>query len=985
MKKIPTILFLCLATWLGAGAVVPTIMRDTDTRACRRWVDSVYNSLSQRQRVAQLVCGKAVPTQGAASRKAIRRMVQTDGVGAMLFTSGSLDDYVEMTNYAQSLAQVPLFMTFDGEWGLAMRVAGTPKFPCNMTLGAVRDTRLLRDYGAEMGRQCREIGVNVNFAPDMDVNSNPRNPVIGYRSFGEDPARVAAAGVAYARGLESARVLSSAKHFPGHGDTDSDSHKTGVTVNHSREQLDRVDLVPFDKYIGAGLSGVMVGHIAVPALDPSGRPASLSHAISTGLLRDRLGFEGLIYTDALEMAGAKLPGKNSALEALRAGADVLLSSGNPSRDIDAICAALDNGSLDAKVVEDRCRRVLSYKYAIGLDHRPDEIKLAGLRGRLDSPGSRRVMDALAAGAITVLRNEGGILPIGKLATAKIAVVNIGEPARNDFSDLCARYTRVDRFSAPLGATTLDALRSYDVVIAAVYNDSASSRKAMGQLADMPGLVGVFMINPYKMNKFHAALGHARALVLAYENLPCMRQAAAMALFGGIATSGRLPVDLPRIAPIGTGIRLPKSRIGYSSPLAEGFSPALTDSIDSIVEAAMASGAFPGAQVLVARHGNVVHERSYGLLTRGGAAVTDSTLYDFASVSKAAGTLPGVMKAVDLGLLEIDAPASRYIPALRPGAKKDITLRSLLFHESGMPPSLNMFDVMMDTASYTGRLISGRRDASHTIAIQKGAWGNNSARLRRDILSGRRTAETPVEAARGQWVGKAAFDTIMGRIYDIPLRKNRNYTYSCLNFCLLMDTEQRATGIPHDRWVTDSIWAPLGARTLCYRPSEHFDLARIAPTEKDNFLRRQTVHGHVHDETAAYLGGVSGNAGVFGSAEDLAKLCQMWLQGGRYGDVRVLGEETVRLFTTAKSPTCRRGLGFDKPDIARPDYSPTCEEASAEVYGHLGFTGTVFWVDPREDLIFIFLTNRVNPTRDNEAFNRANIRPELFRQVYRALR
>ena len=257
-------------------------------------------------------------------------------------------------------------------------------------------------------------------------------------------------------------------------------------------------------------------------------------------------------------------------------------------------------------------------------------------------------------------------------------------------------------------------------------------------------------------------------------------------------------------------------------------------------------------------------------------------------------------------------------------------------------------------------------------------------MRTDIVSADSTAATPVAAARGMWVGQAAVDTIMGRIYNIPLRKNNNYNYSCLNFCLLMDLEQRLTGQPHDRFVTDSIWAPLGAYGACYCPTLHHSLSEIAPTEKDTYLRRQHVRGYVHDETAAMLGGVSGNAGVFASATDLAKLCQMWLNGGIYGDARVLSEPTVKLFTTAKSPTCRRGLGFDKPDTANPDYSPTCDEADPSVFGHLGFTGTVFWVDPAHDLIFIFLCNRVDPTRDNEAFNRSAIRPELFRQVYKSL-
>lgn len=397
-----------------------------------------------------------------------------------------------------------------------------------------------------------------------------------------------------------------------------------------------------------------------------------------------------------------------------------------------------------------------------------------------------------------------------------------------------------------------------------------------------------------------------------------------------------------------------------------------------------TGAFPGCQVLVARGGDIVLSRSYGHTTDGGPAVTASTVYDLASVSKALGTLPGVMKAYDMGLFELSDRASDHIPGLRGTDKADVTVQQLLYHESGIRPSLAVHDAMFDPESYEGKLFTSKPDAAHSIKVQPRTYGNNSARLRADITSPTRRPGFDIEAAKGLYVGQATIDTIMQRIYTSPLRANKNYAYSCLNFCLLMDMEQRLTGIPHQQFMADSVWAPLGAYTACYRPLTKHSLDKIAPTEDDTFLRRQVVHGYVHDETAAMLGGVSGNAGVFACADDLAKVCQMWLNGGEYGDKRVLSQSTVDLFTKSKSPTCRRGLGFDKPDTVNPDNSPTCDEAGAAVYGHLGFTGTVFWVDPDEELIFIFLTNRVNPSRDNAAFNKLNIRPELFRQVYKAI-
>lgn len=985
MQKRLLITAITLAALAAAWAIVPRLDTATEQDACSRWVDSVYNSLSERERVAQLVFPKVVPTKGADSRAVIKRYVEKNGVGGLLFTAGSLEDYIEMTNYAKSIAKVPLIMTFDGEWGLAMRISGTAKFPCNMALGAVNDLSLIYEYGKEMGRHCRLTGIDVDYAPVVDVNSNPRNPVIGRRSFGEDPHRVSAAAIAFSQGMESVGVQSVSKHFPGHGDTSTDSHKERTLVHHDRATLDSIDLLPFQEYIDAGLSGVMVGHIVVEALDPSMRPASLSHKMVTGLLREEMGFNGLIYTDALSMKGARLEGYNSAVEALKAGCDVLETSDDPIGDIDAIYALVQSGKISREVIEEHCKRVLRYKYILGV-HKYQPIEIEGLMERINTPECMALIDALSNKCITALWNRNEVLPIGDLSHQSIAVVTIGKPGDNLFAETCSRYSAVDCYEMPgaADASMLKQILSHDVVVAAVFSDDANARNIYGRLTEAKTLVGAFMMTPYQMNKFRDALQQSEAVLVAYDNLPSLRKAAAMAVFGGITVEGTLPVNIPPTASIGTGVYIPKSRLGRTSPVAEGMRASLCDSVDSIVEAALAAGAFPGCQVLVARHGNVVIDKCYGHLTKGGAPVTANTLYDFASVSKVTGTLPGIMKAFDLGLYDIDAPASRYLPGLRGTDKAGITVRELLYHESGMPASLNVYDVMMDPATYSGKLIKPRRDAQHTVKISNGAWGFSGARLRNDIIAPRSSEAFPIEAASGLWVGNAAYDTIMGRIYSIPLRSSKRYNYSCLNFCMLMEMEQQLTGQAHQTWVSDSIWRPLGAHDLCYRPLESHPIEQIAPTEKDTYLRRQTVRGYVHDETAAMLGGVSGNAGVFGTANDLAKLCQMWLNGGVYGDVRVLSQQTVDLFTKSKSPTCRRGLGFDKPDMTDPEKSPTCEEAGAGVYGHTGFTGTVFWVDPDNDLIFIFLCNRVNPTRDNEAFSNSGIRPELFRQVYKSL-
>ena len=975
----------CSATILSIAS--PLSRQRLKDDACVRWVDSVYNKLTPRQRVAQLVVPKIAPDQGQAARTAVKRFVAENNVGGLLFSKGSLTEYAEIINYAQSLSEVPLMITFDGEWGLSMRIANTPRFPKNMALGAITDPRLLYDYGQEVAREFKLSGVQVNFAPVLDVNSNPSNPVIGTRSFGEDPERVARLGVAYSLGLEDGGVMAVAKHFPGHGDTSTDSHKARTIVNHTQQELDSVDLVPFEAFVNAGCSGVMTGHIVLPNVDSSDLPASLSYKMTTELLRKRLGFEGIVFTDALSMTGAKVEGKNNAVLALKAGADVLETLSSPISDIDTILAAVKSGELSQQRIEESCRRVLAYKYLLGLSARPKSIDVKSLSKAVNTAEAEALNRRLTAATMTVLRNNGDILPIKDLAGKSIAVVNIGAPAENTFSSFCARYAKTASFAIDANGASqsvLAQIKQHDIVIAAVYSDAQWARNALAHLKGEPGLLPVFFVSPYKMDKFASSLSAAPAILLAYEDTRLAQEYAAQALFGGIDVDGRLPVDLPKIAKIGTGVKIEKTRLGYSTPLMQGLKPTLTDSLDAVVSKLIEAGGMHGCQLLIAKGGDVVYDKCFGRVSQGGAAVTPSTVYDLASVSKALGTLPGIMKAYDMGMFRFDDFMSTYVPGLRQPGKDSLRVREFLFHETGFPASLNMYNVMIDTASYSGRLITARPDKSHSIKIGNRAYGNNSARLRSDITASAYSNKFPVEASKGVFTGPATYDTIMSRIYDIELKPNKDYRYSCLNFCLLMDMEQRLTGIDHDRFVADSIFAPLGAYTTCYQPTKYMPISQIAPTEKDKFLRKQHLQGYVHDELANFSGGVQGNAGLFSNADDLAKFCQMLLNGGEYGGHRFYTKATTDVFTKTKSPNSRRGLGFDKPDTAKPESSPTCEEADPSVFGHLGFTGTAFWVDPVNDLIFIFLTNRVNPTRETPVFNKSQIRPELFRQVYKAL-
>ena len=663
MKK-TFIMLLMSALSLSMWAGNPALIYQRSMAKNQQWVDSVYNTLSDRERAAQLFIPMVDPRSGATSKATISKWVKTEKMGGLLFSKGSMEEYATMTNYAQSNADVPVLMSFDGEWGLSMRIKDTPRFPYNMGLGAISDEKLLYEYGREMARECRLLGIHVNFAPVLDVNSNPSNPVIGYRSFGEDPARVSRLGIAYSRGLEEGGVMSVSKHFPGHGDTSVDSHKALPIVSHDRTTLNMVDLLPFNQYIDARLSGVMVGHLSVPALDKTGTPASLSKVITTDLLRDKMGFEGLIFTDALAMKGAN-SSINNCVAALMAGADVLLGSSSPSKDLDAVMAALKSGKITSKMIETRCKKMLAYKYALGLTvEKP--INISGLESRINSSTAEAVNRKLSAALMTVVRNDSKLLPIRGLAERSIAVVNLGASSNEIFSQFCRKYANVKVYSTSggLSASTLSAIKNHDVVIVGVFNDKAAQKQAFAQLKSIPNMVPVFFMNPYEMAEFGASLNGLKTLVLAYDDTRYIREYAAQAIFGGIEVSGRLPVNLKGIAPLGTGVKLKKSRLGYTTPEAIGLNPNLEARVDDLVNQGLKTKAFPGCQVLVAKDGNVIINKSYGTLDfEEKKEVTDETLYDLASVSKATGTLSGVMRAYDEGLFELDAPVSEYIVSL----------------------------------------------------------------------------------------------------------------------------------------------------------------------------------------------------------------------------------------------------------------------------------------------------------------------------------
>ena len=1006
MTKFKRILLALVAVALSLGAAarnnakLPNMFNKVDVVAMNSWVDSVFNSLSPEARIGQLIVAAVTPRSNDVTRDIVRRFVSQNLVGGLIYENSTIAEQAEITNLAQSLAAVPLMITIDGEWGLGMRLKEVPNFQRNLILGALDNDQLLYEYGREVARQCRRMGIQVNFAPVLDVNDNPLNPVIGDRSFGESPELVARHAIAFGRGLEDGGVMAVGKHFPGHGNSSEDSHKTLPVINKSLQEINTCELVPFRKFVEAGLSGILTAHLLVPSIDKGKAPTSLSPDCVNELLRNELDFNGLIFTDALNMKGAtQMLNGSPCVNALLAGNDVLLMPENVGDEILAIKAAVANGTLSQSVIDERCKRILRYKYALGLTC-PQHVNTGNLLSDVNSQRAEVLKRQLTAGSITVIKNNDNILPIRNLQSRHIAVATIGNEkgTASKFTRRCADYAEIKRFDlekAGSAAQLAEMLHDghFNTIIVEVGEDSQDNRDALLTVVKKcKNVVVVITSKPYEIQQYGNVITHkhVKAVVLTYENSSLAEDYAAQTIFGGNAADGILPISLAFNGKktryeAGHGIHYDANRLGYSIPAEVGLDNRLTAQIDSVCRLGVQQHAFPGCQVIVARHGKVIYKNSFGAIDYGNPnKVDDNTLFGLASVSKATGTISAVMKAFDDGKFRLDDKASEYIPGLRDGDKEDITFRDLLYHETGMPASLNMWYMMMDPNTYTGELIAGAEDATHTIKVMNGAWGHKDAKLRTDILSNHKTDKFNIAIADGIWGGRVTYDSIMNRMYHAKLGKKK-YLYSCCNFSLLADAVQRMTHSPLNDYVNNYIFAPLGAYHTMYRPLGKFTRDEIAYTEMDTYLRRQHIHGYVHDELAAFSGGVQGNAGLFSNANDLAKLLQMWLNGGTYGGVRMLKASTVETFTTQKSPNSHRGLGFDKPVVGNPDASNTCPEATPETFGHTGFTGTCFWVDPKNDMFYIFLSNRVSPTRNNPNFGRISARSHINSLIYRAIK
>jgi beta-glucosidase-like glycosyl hydrolase/CubicO group peptidase (beta-lactamase class C family) len=948
---------------LGLILFSSAFSQGSSTLSRTAWADSVFKSLSKEEKIAQLMVIRAHSNLGPEHVAGVLHLIRTYNVGALCFFQGGPVRQANLTNLYQATAKTPLMVTIDGEWGLGMRLDSVIKYPYQLTLGALTDDKLVYEMGYAIGEQMKRIGVHVNYAPVVDINNNPNNPVIGYRSFGEDKFRVAQLGVAYAKGMQDAGIMACAKHFPGHGDTEVDSHHDLPVISKSIPQLDSLELYPFRQLFNAGVGSVMIAHLAIPSIDnTANQPTSLSKNNVTGLLREDMDYEGLTFTDALEMKGVTkfFPAGEAAVQAIIAGNDMLCLPDDVPAAIKAIDAAIKKKRLKWKDIDEKVMKVLLAKYDLGLN-KPQFVDTTNLLSDINAK-TETIRRSVARNVVTILRNEVNAFPL--VNHRKVAYVGIGTKELNSFGRRLVQDFRADTF---LFSYRDDSLKTaalvqqvnagdYDAVIIGVHdyalrpaNNFNLTPAAVQLWKDLQSDKSITFLfgNVYAAKNFCSA----NTVVAMHQDEEAFHLAAADFLKGAIPSKGKLPVSVCTI-PYGSGIVM-------SNLVPVGFSTEWL-AIDSIVNTAIAQQAFPGAVVLAAQNGRIRYHKAFGhyQYNKNSQPVTLESIYDLASVTKISATTVAVMKLYEQGKLDLDKTIGDYLPWTIGSNKAPLTLRSILLHEAGLNPFIPFY--------------------KETIT--------ESGVPRTDLYRSKQDSMFSIPVARNLYLRKDWNDTMFRRILASPLTEAGKYVYSDNDFIFLGKIVEAVTGSTLDQYVHKTFYGPMGMATTGFNAGKRFGLERVVPTEEEKAFRQQLLQGSVHDEGASLFGGVAGHAGLFSSAYDLSLLYQMLLNGGELNGERYLKPETIQLFTAYNSAVSRRGLGFDKPEkdnaTAKTPYPSAL--ASPSTYGHTGFTGTCVWVDPETNLVYIFLSNRVYPTRNNNRLSILQVRGSIQDAIYKAL-
>ncbi|GAA4231095.1 glycoside hydrolase family 3 N-terminal domain-containing protein [Postechiella marina] len=940
-----------------------------DVEAQTKWVDSVYSSMSLQEKVGQLYMVQVMSNQDLATKNKLVNLIKQHHIGGLIYSNGGPNRQASLNNELQALSKLPMLIGMDAEWGLSMRLDSTYAFPWNMTLGAIKDNKLVEQTGRQIGEHCKRLGVHFNFAPVVDINTNPKNPIIGNRSFGEDRDNVTDKASAFMKGMQSAGVLANAKHFPGHGDTDTDSHLALPTINFSEKRIDSIELYPYKKLIKEGLSSVMVAHLNVPSLEPSGYPSSLSKHIVTDILKDELGFKGLIFTDALTMKGAadfKEVG-DIDLVAFLAGNDVMLMSENVGKGISKIIEAYNNGAISEERLALSVKKILQAKYKVGL-HKYSPIGLYNLSKDLNRPKDDILYEELFENAITVTKNKNDLLPFRQLETKQIAYVKLGDDSGSTFFNELKKYGKVHEVKDDNLDGLLRKLDSYNTVVVGFHRSNANPWKSSNfsnkelvwlyEIARNHQVVLDVFVKPYALLDLKS-VENIESIVVSYQNSKIAQEKSAQLIFGAIASKGRLPVSINPFFKVGDGIyNNGIKRLGYTVPERVGMNSAKLNRIDSIALVAVNGKMTPGIQLLVARKGKVIYNKNFGKHTyEGKTKVKFNDIYDVASLTKILATLPLLMEMEEKGVVSLNSKLATILPEYKGSNKANITIKNMLSHYARLRPWEPFYYHTLDSLTKRPSLKYYRKTKSkaYNLEVFKNLY------LRSDYK-----------------------DSIPKIIKDSELLDRLRYRYSDFPYYILKKYIEDYYDKGLDELIQDHFYESLGANYSMYNPYRKISNKNIVPTEVDTYYRYGKVQGYVHDMGAAMQNGVGGHAGVFSNANDVAKIMQMYLQKGFYGGKRYLKPETVNKFNTCYycDKNNRRGIGFDKPQLG--DVGPTCGCVSMTSFGHSGFTGTYAWADPEEEIVYVFLANRTYPNAGKNLLLRENIRTEIQRLIYEAI-
>jgi beta-N-acetylhexosaminidase len=938
------------------------------------WVDSVLASMTEDEKIGQFFMVATYSNRPESHYQYIESLVQNHKIGGLIFFQGSPSMQVSLINRYQQLAKIPLMVSIDGEYGLGMRLDGTMSFPQQMTVGAVQDNRLVYEMGQQMAKHCRRVGVHVNFSPVVDINTNANNPVIGNRSFGDQRDNVANKGLALMKGLQSQRVLACAKHFVGHGDTEKDSHFGVPIIPHDEGRLHNTELYPFKKLMADSLMSILVGHLQVPFYD--NKVASISDKIVTNLLKNQLNYQGLIFTDALNMRGVKrgMPPGEVELQAFLAGNDILLYAENVVEGTRKIKDALTSGRISIDEVNTRVRKVLKAKYWAGLQSFK-AIDQNNLRDDLHDAEAYYVKQKIYENAVTIVKNTQKVIPVRNVDVSPFVSVGIDIGGGNSFQQALDQYASFRHFASDSKSDEgffNDVLQNVDsskIVVVGIHGLRNSPARRFGvswntqefvrKLSLKSKVILCVFGSPYCLRYFP----DIESVVCSYEDDPQMHNATAQVLFGALPAKGKLPVAVDNLYASGTGLGTSTlARLSYGLPESVGISTRKLRQIDDIVGSAISNRVFPGCQVVIAKSGKVILQKQYGKLSYDSPeGVRENTVYDLASVTKVMATLQTIMFLYDRRTLDLTQKASFYLPELKGTNKENIIVRDLLTHQAGLLAYLPFWE---RTRSQAG--------------------------LKPEFYSNVQSADYPYSVAEGVFAHKAMRDSVWKWIVKTPLINKRDsdgrfsYVYSDFSFVMLWRIAEKLLNQPMEEFLKQNFYEPLDLKTVGYNPLQNgISRYQIAPTENDNVFREKDLRGTVQDQMAAMQGGVSGHAGLFGAAQDLVKLAQMNLQKGQYGGRRFFVENTIPFFAQSHSSRSNRGLGWDKLP-ADGESTFISEKASSQAFGHSGYTGTVVWIDPKYDLVFVMLSNRVHPSAANNKINTLKIRRKVMDVIYKAI-